>query len=616
MVERPASTVTAQEFRHRWRYFLPQLYPFRRQLAVATLAMLVDAMLTVWRPWPLKVVIDRVIAMPPKPSRVPILGRWIDSISFGPLEVLYGACGVTLFIALSTGLLTYYFTQTLGDVGQRFIFSLRRDLFTHMQRLSLRFHDRQRTGDLITRLTSDIQAIQEIIANGTILLGSNTFLLAGMLTMMFWLNWRFALMALWVAPLLFLTVFRYTHRIKGAARAARRSDGLLAAVAQESLASIRIVQGLAQEEQQIERFQAQSRSSLQAYLEGIRYQARVAPLVDMLAAMGLAVVMWYGATHVRTGDLTTGDVVVFFAYVTNLYSPMKALSRLSYAFNKASVGAERITEVMSVRTEVFDRPDARPAPRFQGHIKFSNVSFEYHGGHPVLSQIELEVCPGEKVAVMGTTGAGKSTLVSLIPRLYDPTHGSIQIDHEDIRNYQLNSLRDQISLVLQDSLLFSGTIRDNIAFGRPGASDQEILMAAIHANADEFIQRLPDGYDTQVAERGTTLSGGQKQRIAIARAVLRNAPVLILDEPTSGLDAASERAVMESLEKAAAGRTTLMIAHRFATVRFADRIILLEQGRIVEDGTHDVLLASNERYAHLYHLHQSASTRHQGPLPR
>jgi ATP-binding cassette subfamily B protein len=318
---------------------------------------------------------------------------------------------------------------------------------------------------------------------------------------------------------------------------------------------------------------------------------------------------------VRSGDLTTGDVVVFFAYVTNLYGPMKALSRLSYAFNKASVGAERITEVMSVRTEVFDRPDARPAPRFQGHIKFSNVSFEYHSGQPVLSQIELEVFPGEKVAIMGTTGAGKSTLVSLIPRLYDPTQGSIQIDHEDIRNYQLNSLRDQISLVLQDSLLFSGTIRDNIAFGRPGASDEENLMAAIQANADEFIQRLPDGYDTQVAERGTTLSGGQKQRIAIARAVLRNAPVLILDEPTSGLDVVSERTVMESLEKAAAGRTTLMIAHRFATIRFADRIILLEQGRIVEDGTHDVLMASNEHYANLYHLHQAAITRRQGPLP-
>lgn len=317
----------------------------------------------------------------------------------------------------------------------------------------------------------------------------------------------------------------------------------------------------------------------------------------------------------RSGDLTTGDVVVFFAYVTNLYGPMKALSRLSYAFNKASVGAERITEVMSVRTEVFDRPDARPAPRFQGHIKFSNVSFEYHSGQPVLSQIELEVFPGEKVAIMGTTGAGKSTLVSLIPRLYDPTQGSIQIDHEDIRNYQLNSLRDQISLVLQDSLLFSGTIRDNIAFGRPGASDEENLMAAIQANADEFIQRLPDGYDTQVAERGTTLSGGQKQRIAIARAVLRNAPVLILDEPTSGLDVVSERTVMESLEKAAAGRTTLMIAHRFATIRFADRIILLEQGRIVEDGTHDVLMASNEHYANLYHLHQAAITRRQGPLP-
>ena len=604
MLERPAAAREASGNPHGWRFFVPKLFPYRWQLGLAALAMLLDAILTVWRPWPLKVVVDCVISMPPKPSRVPVLGRWIDGMSLGSTGVLYGACGATLFIAMSTGLLTYYFTRVLGDVGQRVLFSLRRELFAHMQRLSLRFHDRQRTGDLTTRLTSDIQAIQDVIANGTILFGSNAFLLGGMLVMMFWLNWRFALAALWVAPLLFFTVFRYTHRIKGAARAARKSDGLLAAVAQESLASIRIVQGLAQEEQQIERFQAQNRSSLQAYLEGIRYQARVAPFVDLLAALGLAVVMWYGAMHVRSGDLSTGDVVVFFAYVTNLYSPMKALSRLSYAFNKASVGAERIAEVLSTRTEVFDRPHARLAPRFAGRIQFDQVSFEYQPGQPVLSQIGLEIQPGEKVAIMGTTGAGKSTLISLIPRLYEPTEGSVRIDGEDIRIYRLNSLRDQISLVLQDSLLFSGSIRENIAFGRPNARDEEIFAAAMQANAHEFIERLPDGYETQIAERGATLSGGQKQRIAIARAVLRNAPILILDEPTSGLDAASERIVMESLEKAAAGRTTLMIAHRFATARFADRIVLVENGRIVESGSHDALMGSNARYASLFRHHQ------------
>jgi subfamily B ATP-binding cassette protein MsbA len=423
-----------------------------------------------------------------------------------------------------------------------------------------------------------------------------------MVAMMVWLNWQFALAALSVAPLLFWTVFRYTGRIKAAARDARVSDGLLASVAQETLASIRIVQGLAQEDQQVERFQVQNAGSLRAYLAGIRYQARVAPQVDFLAALGLAVVMWYGATRVLAGVLTTGDIVVFFAYVTNLYSPMKALSRLSSSFARAGVASERIAEVMRLRSEVVEATGARAAPRFAGRIEFRDVSFEYAPRQPVLAHIDLVVEPGTTVAIVGATGAGKSTLVGLIPRLYDPGTGTVCMDGEDIRRFTVQSLRDQISLVLQDSLLFSGTIRENIAFGRPDASDGEIWQAARTANAEEFIVRLPDGYDTVVAERGSTLSGGQKQRIAIARAILRDAPILILDEPTSGLDAASEQTVLAALRVAAAGRTTLTIAHRLQTVRFADRIVVLERGRIVEAGGHAELLRRRGVYAALCEL--------------
>ncbi|HKW39754.1 MAG TPA: ABC transporter ATP-binding protein, partial [Gemmatimonadales bacterium] len=526
----------------RMRDLIPLLRPYRVALSWATLAMVLDAALTVLRPWPLKVVIDLVLSH--HHSRVPLLGGWLAATRPAPMSIVYGACVATLIIALSTGLLTYAYTHALGNIGQRFVFALRRDLFAHLQRLSLRFHDRQRTGDLITRLTSDIQALRDVLSNGSILLVSNGCLLAGMVGMMVWLNWRFALAALSVAPLLFWTVLRYTGRIKAAARDARASDGLLASVAQETLASIRIVQGLAQEDQQSERFQVQNAGSLRAYLEGVRYQARVAPQVDFLAALGLAVVMWYGATRVIEGVLTTGDVVVFFAYVTNLYSPMKALARLSSSFARAGVAAERIAEVMRVRSEVAEPRRARAAPRFAGRIEFRGVSFEYTPGQPVLSQIDLRIEPGTTVAIVGATGAGKSTLVSLVPRLYDPAAGAVCIDGEDVRQYTVQSLRDQISLVLQDSLLFSGTIRENIAFGRPDAGDADIRRAAQTANAEEFILRLPDGYHTVVAERGTTLSGGQKQRIAIARAVLRDAPILILDEPTSGLDAASERTVM------------------------------------------------------------------------
>jgi ATP-binding cassette, subfamily B, bacterial len=589
--------------RRSFYYFLRLLRAYWGRISLAFLGMVLDAVLGVMRPWPLKVVVDRVLSH--KPSRVPLIHTWLDNAPFTKMQIVYGSCAAVLLIAVITGLTAYCYTRLIGNAGQRFVTDLRRDLFAHMQRLSLRFHDTQKTGDLTTRLTSDIQSIQDFITNGVIVFGSNALLLSGMAVLMFWVNWRFALATLSIAPLMFWIVYRHKRLIKRATRKARVSTGLLAALAQETLASIRIVQGLAQEDQIDERFQAQSENSLEAFLESLRYQARIAPVVDFLSAVGLTMVMWYGARGVLNGQLTTGDVIIFFAYVNNFYSPMKAISRSANTFTKASVGAERIVEVLRHRSEVRDSKRARPAHQFKGAIEFRDVSFEYAPGLPILSHINLSIPLGQKLAIVGATGAGKSTLVSLVPRFYDPGAGAVLIDGEDIRNYSLHSLREQIGLVLQDSLLLSGTIRDNIAFGRTDATDEEICAAAATANADEFIRRLPEGYETRVGERGTTLSGGQKQRIAIARAVLRNASILILDEPTSGLDAAAERTVINALERAAQGRTTLIIAHRLSTVRLADRIIVLDGGRIVEEGTHAELLARKGRYAHLYQLQVS-----------
>jgi len=573
------------------------LKPYRRALAWGLAAVLADAALNLCKPWPLKIVIDRVLPPVPKAGHLPLIQSWLDRLALDRTTLLLAACAATILVAVGTGAATYAYKKILGRVGRAFAHDLRRDLFAHLQRLSLNFHDRHRTGDMITRLTSDVSTVQEAATETGVEAFKNILQCVTLFAVMFWMNWPFALVSLWVAPLLAWAAGRVRSRVRASARAARASNGQLASVAQETLSSIRIVQGLAQEDQQQERFQKHNRRSLDAYRQGIEHQARMAPLVDLLEAIGLAALMGFGAMQVMNGAASVGDLVVFFAYLNKLYTPMKSLSKGTVVLAKARAAAERIAALRDAKPDVADLPGAASAPRFAGAIEFRNVSFAYDEGRPALSGITLRILPGERVALVGPSGAGKSTLLSLVARLVDPTSGAVLLDGRDVRDYRLRSVREQVSLVLQESLLFSGTVRENVAFGRPSADDAAIVRACELAEADGFIRELPEGYDTELSERGSTLSGGQRQRLALARAILRDAPLLLLDEPTTGLDAPSEDLVLRALERACQGKTTLLVTHHPRCAQFVDRIVVIDRGGIVECGSRAEVLARGGFYA-------------------
>jgi ATP-binding cassette subfamily B protein len=402
------------------------------------------------------------------------------------------------------------------------------------------------------------------------------------------IDWSFTLIALAMCPFLFTAVNRYTRRIKSVSRLARRKEGGLAAHAGEVLGAIRVVQAFTREDHEDQRFSQQSSRTLAANLQVIRLQAQFSPLVDILASVGTAIVLYVGAQRVLSGQLNLGILLVFLSYLSSLYKPMRQLSKLAYVSSKGVASAERVAEVLDAEIDVQDPHDRRPAPPLSGRVSFENVEFAY-GEKTVLHDIDLTAEPGEMVALVGPTGAGKSSLVSLIPRFFDVRRGCVLLDGTDVRSVSLRSLRAQIAIVLQEPILFEGTILENIAYGRPSASEDQILAAARAALVDDFVNRLPDGYDSRIGERGATLSGGERQRISIARALVRDAPILILDEPTSGLDPMSEKVVMEALRNLVSDRTTFVIAHRMSTVAGADQVLVLDHGRIVERGTHDAL---------------------------
>jgi len=581
---------------------------YRKQLLGGGVLTLASSLFALAQPWPLKVIVDSVLRG--KPINIP---GFSFAESWSATTLLYAAVAAYLAIVLLEAAFDYGGTYLLDSSGVRMVSDIREALFARLQRLSLRFHGSQRTGDLITRVMTDISRVQDMLIQWFSILIPNVVVLVGMMIVMFWIDWAFTLIALAVAPLLSLLAFRYKGRIRGSSKRARSLEGGLAARASEVLGAIRIVQGFTREEFEDERFSRQSSHATAANLETARLQAQFSPLVDVVAGLGTAIVLFVGTKRVLSGELSLGLLLVFLSYLGALYRPMRQLSKLAYTTSRGMASAERVIEILEEEPDVSDHPLARPAGRLRGHVQLEQVEFGYHGASRVLHGIDLEARPGEMVAVIGPTGAGKSTLVSLIPRFFDPQRGRVSIDGTDITRFRLASLRENVAIVPQEPILFEGTIFENIAYGRRGATEDDVVQAAVDALVDDFVRRLPDGYETVVGERGATLSGGERQRVSIARALVRQAPILILDEPTSGLDPASERLLMQALERLVEGRTTFVIAHRMSTIAKADQVVVLDRGRIVERGTHEELMRVDDGVYRSFLELQVASPRLQQP---
>ena len=575
------------------------LYPHWPLLSLAFIAVVGESLTDLLEPWPLKIVFDYVFGSKRMPEWLAGIIGWIGT---DKSSILNFAVLAVIIIAIFGALSSYFEKYLTSSVGQWVMHDLRRVLYSHIQKLSLSYHDQKRTGDLISRVTSDIDAVQNLISNVLLGILVNVLTLIGMVAVMFYLNWTFTLIALAVAPGLFLVVYYFTHRIKKASRDMRRKEGQVVSVLEEVLSSIRVVKAFAREDYEQKRFEQESRESVEAALQARNVKAKLPPIVEIIVACGTCLVLWYGARLVLSGGLTSGELLVFLLYLGKMYKPMRELSKMTDTISKASIGWERIREVLENEMQVRDMPGAKQAPRFKGKIEFDHVAFSYSETQPILKDLSLKIEPGQLAALVGPTGAGKTTIVSLLPRFYDSTAGEIRIDGQDVRKFKQKSLREQISFVLQESLLFRAPVWQNIAYGKPEATREEIIRAAKLAHADEFITAMPEGYDTMIGERGVTLSGGQRQRITIARAVIRNAPILILDEPSAGLDAASEKLVFDALGHLMEGRTSIVIAHRLATVLRADVIFVIEAGQVVEQGTHQELIENGGLYARLYEL--------------
>ena len=574
--------------------------PYRAGLAVVFAAMLVETAMGLAAPWPLKVVIDNVLGG----HRLPEWLAWIDGVAFARSQAGLAAMAAAalLVIAAIGAVATYVENYYTESVGQWVAHDLRVRIYDHLQRLSLAYYDKQQTGVLLSTITDDVSTVQDFASSNTLDILVDLLTIVGILWLMFWLNWDFALIALAVVPFLLLFVMRFKKAVKKATHEVRLRQADIVTVVQQGLESVRVVKAYGRQDLEEQRLDDVSHATVAAALKARRVKSLLSPVVSVVVAGCTALVLWRGALLIVAGAMTIGALTVFLAYLTKFFKPVQDLAKMTNTVAQTAVALERIQTVLDTDNVIPDRPGAKELTSTRGEIVFEHVAFGYDSAIPILRDVNFRIEPGQMVGVVGTTGGGKSTVVSLIPRFYDAERGRVLIDGSDVKDVTKASLRNQIGFVLQDTVLFRGTIRDNIAYGRPGATEAAIVEAAKLANAHDFIVAMPHGYDSLVGERGLTLSGGQRQRIGIARAVIRNTPILILDEPTAALDTESERLVIEGLERLMKGRTVITIAHRLSTIRDANKILVLKDGIVAEQGTHDELLALGGVYAELHRV--------------
>ncbi len=579
------------------RLVLEMLRPYRGWLAIVFLAMLVEIGASLAAPWPLKLVLDDALGA----HHLPAWLDWAHDYGIGRHTV-----GVALFAGIATLLIavvgaaaTYIDNYYSTSVGQWVANDLRIRIYAHLHRLSLRYYDHAKSGALISTITTDVTTLQSFASSSTLDILVDIITIFFMIGLMFWLDWDFTLIALAITPFLLVFVMHLKKAVKEVTRTVRQRQSEIVAVVQQGLGSVRSVTAFGRQDLELARLEAASHATVDAAMQARRVKSLLSPVVGIVVAFCTAIVLWKGTSLIVAGTMTAGALTVYLAYLAQFFKPVKDLAAMTSSIAQTTVALERIQTILAADDIIVEKPDAIDPGRAKGQITFENVHFAYEKEAPILNGVSFQIEPGQIVGIVGPTGSGKSTVLSLVPRFYDAISGRVAIDGIDVTDYKLSALRSQVGYVLQETVLFRGTIRENIAYGRPGATEDEIVEAAKIANAHEFIIRMPHGYDSMVGERGDTLSGGQRQRIGIARAVVRNSPIMILDEPTAALDTESEVLVMEALKRLMQGRTVIMIAHRLSTIRDADTIVVLKDGVVAEQGSNDALIAQGGLYAEL-----------------